>query len=596
MNIKIICVALLLLIPMLGCGSGGGGDNEDRSSEAVQTADNGELILPGHPYFPLSKEMAWYYDAQSGPVTVDKQTISGVKAFSMLQVDGSKEYFVSDDTAIGLFGYYLPVVDIKNVGTFSVDIHFDQRVNIYNNDTPKRLSVGTSVKATATLSSTANESEKQVQNIDASISFQYAGDEEVTAPYGTFNTKRIVYSVLLSVMIDGEKISVPLSVTLWIAEGVGTVKRLSNGITSALTDLAINDIDRDGVTDAIDAFPQDPNESVDTDKDGVGNNSDADDDNDQVEDGDDPDPLDSDIPQTEKPDDTSGETLPTPVTGSIDPLDHPNRSRFTLSPYVTDSVNKNIIAGTWMLVGHVIENSPVSDEDSTDPAAIEVDERYFRRVIVIKSNNAIDFCEGYEGDSEQFKLDGQKAEIGDSYKYMLEMKSPGRWEGTPSVSDNDPEFISVTGTVGMVKISDSLSPTLGELNLVSSENEPSQESQSLPINCFLDEEDSSQGIEDGDKITGNHHSLNIGFTLQGLRRYVELWTDSFSINGDAPIHYFEMMVDAEFSDQDFETNAPAGETASAGYNQLDADGISASFSGDGHEGTAEGSIVIEVPR
>lgn len=45
-----------------------------------------------------------------------------------------------------------------------------------------------------------------------------------------------------------------------------------------------NDQDCDKVPDDIDAFPQDPTESVDTDGDGLGNNADIDDDNDGVND------------------------------------------------------------------------------------------------------------------------------------------------------------------------------------------------------------------------------------------------------------------------------------------------------------------------
>jgi DNA/RNA endonuclease G (NUC1) len=45
-----------------------------------------------------------------------------------------------------------------------------------------------------------------------------------------------------------------------------------------------NDDDNDGAVDGQDAFPLDPNESVDTDRDGVGNNADPDDDNDGVAD------------------------------------------------------------------------------------------------------------------------------------------------------------------------------------------------------------------------------------------------------------------------------------------------------------------------
>ena len=52
------------------------------------------------------------------------------------------------------------------------------------------------------------------------------------------------------------------------------------------------DDDNDGVVDAMDAFPRDPTESVDTDHDGIGNNADPDDDNDGVVDASDAFPLD----------------------------------------------------------------------------------------------------------------------------------------------------------------------------------------------------------------------------------------------------------------------------------------------------------------
>ena len=55
------------------------------------------------------------------------------------------------------------------------------------------------------------------------------------------------------------------------------------------------DDDNDGVSNANDAFPQDPDESVDTDGDGTGNNADTDDDNDGVSDTDDACPLDDDV-------------------------------------------------------------------------------------------------------------------------------------------------------------------------------------------------------------------------------------------------------------------------------------------------------------
>lgn len=54
--------------------------------------------------------------------------------------------------------------------------------------------------------------------------------------------------------------------------------------TTVLQLTGLADADGDGVEDSIDAFPNDPSESIDTDNDGIGNNADPDDDNDGVSD------------------------------------------------------------------------------------------------------------------------------------------------------------------------------------------------------------------------------------------------------------------------------------------------------------------------
>ncbi|TMP39002.1 PQQ-binding-like beta-propeller repeat protein [Pseudoalteromonas rubra] len=59
-----------------------------------------------------------------------------------------------------------------------------------------------------------------------------------------------------------------------------------------IADNTDTDDDNDGVEDTLDAFPLDAKESVDTDADGIGNNADNDDDNDGVEDANDAFPLD----------------------------------------------------------------------------------------------------------------------------------------------------------------------------------------------------------------------------------------------------------------------------------------------------------------
>ena len=59
-----------------------------------------------------------------------------------------------------------------------------------------------------------------------------------------------------------------------------TTAAVTQNCTVTATFARLSDSDGDGVSDADDAFPDDPNESVDTDGDGVGNNADTDDDGD----------------------------------------------------------------------------------------------------------------------------------------------------------------------------------------------------------------------------------------------------------------------------------------------------------------------------
>jgi len=80
----------------------------------------------------------------------------------------------------------------------------------------------------------------------------------------------------------------------------GIVITVSDGLASAslppfslLVASSSVDSDGDGVIDSEDAFPNDPNETLDTDLDGIGNNADSDDDNDGVADQQDGYPLDA---------------------------------------------------------------------------------------------------------------------------------------------------------------------------------------------------------------------------------------------------------------------------------------------------------------
>ena len=82
-------------------------------------------------------------------------------------------------------------------------------------------------------------------------------------------------------------------------DGVWRIDRVAGSTevptSGGLVDTGEGDDDDDGVANANDAFPQDPDESVDTDGDGIGNNADTDDDNDGVPDTDDACPLVDDV-------------------------------------------------------------------------------------------------------------------------------------------------------------------------------------------------------------------------------------------------------------------------------------------------------------
>lgn len=63
------------------------------------------------------------------------------------------------------------------------------------------------------------------------------------------------------------------------------------GVATLIVSDPATDADGDGVINTLDAFPNDPAETIDTDGDGIGNNADPDDDNDGILDAQDPTPL-----------------------------------------------------------------------------------------------------------------------------------------------------------------------------------------------------------------------------------------------------------------------------------------------------------------
>jgi beta-glucanase (GH16 family) len=101
------------------------------------------------------------------------------------------------------------------------------------------------------------------------------------------------FFLLLNVAIEKEEIT---SNSLNISKMEVDYIRVYHHETNELLwsdEFGANDSDDDGVADDIDAFPNDPTETIDTDSDGIGNNADTDDDGDGAADSNDAFPLDS---------------------------------------------------------------------------------------------------------------------------------------------------------------------------------------------------------------------------------------------------------------------------------------------------------------
>ena len=108
-----------------------------------------------------------------------------------------------------------------------------------------------------------------------------------------------------------------------------------------LGDVCDEDIDGDGVANSADALPLNPNETIDTDGDGEGNNSDTDDDNDSVDDNSDAFPLDN-LEAFDKDDDGVGDNAD----------NCPNNSNENQSDFDTDGI------------GDICDETPNGDYDN----------------------------------------------------------------------------------------------------------------------------------------------------------------------------------------------------------------------------------------
>ena len=158
---------------------------------------------------------------------------------------------------------------------------FEYRISVTNVDTPETLGlVATGVTVMADLDPTVT-----MTSLDSDHGSCSADDRTITCTLGTLN-KNEAALITVGVVTDGMRTEEgPLEFAA-MAHGdqpdPTTVNIGAREITVLLN--PDGDADADGVPNGQDAFPNDPNESVDTDGDGIGNNADLDDDGDALPD------------------------------------------------------------------------------------------------------------------------------------------------------------------------------------------------------------------------------------------------------------------------------------------------------------------------
>ncbi|UCD77726.1 MAG: hypothetical protein JSW26_20260, partial [Desulfobacterales bacterium] len=176
--------------------------------------------------------------------------------------------------------------------TFEVDVAGSYTVQLIVNDgtdnsTPDTVTIGTTnsapvsnagadqiVEESTTVLLSGSGSTDPDQNI-AGFAWEQTGGSAVTL---STPDKSETTFVAPQVLTNGEKLTFKLTVT-----DAGSLSDVDTCAVEITKPPAV-DSDGDGVPDDQDAFPLDPNETMDTDGDGLGNNTDEDDDNDGMPD------------------------------------------------------------------------------------------------------------------------------------------------------------------------------------------------------------------------------------------------------------------------------------------------------------------------
>ena len=284
-------VLVFLLLTLTACGGGGGGDGGSNAN-----VKEGKEI---NPYLVPDKNSTFYYNNESSGVKFLDPIVADNSLLDVLVYPtGGKEYYFTDKEQIALKGFYSPYIPISNVGNFSADFMFNDKLVLWKEGS----AIGSSQKI-----NTSGSSYISPKYGRRTVSFEgtstYHGVRPVTLTYGTFEAIGVSYEISAHLTVDENTFYIQRHGEMLLVEGIGIVARSENGVPFFLTNYEGKDSDADGVFDIFDKFPNDADEHIDTDSDGIGNNEDTDDDGDGIDDLNDGFPL---IPAA--PDDSDGDS------------------------------------------------------------------------------------------------------------------------------------------------------------------------------------------------------------------------------------------------------------------------------------------------
>lgn len=272
-------------ISLVACGGGG-------SAGSVALPVGSTEVDWDEALFPTTSDLRWSYIGGSGLVSaidISEEYGTGVVAYS--HKNAGVERYKSNDSGLYYHGFVSTDILVSGLGRYLVNFKLPTGLNLVVSEQSK-VYRGT---GTAYIRKQNSSDSGADYEVDYQLTTYRLSDEEVTVPFGTFQTKRLRFQLTTTAQISGNNVTASFSNELWLAKNIGVVKRIENNNGLLLSHYQGDDGDGDGIMDRLDEFPDNPLEASDTDGDGIGNNADNDDDNDGTLDELDDAPLDAKV-------------------------------------------------------------------------------------------------------------------------------------------------------------------------------------------------------------------------------------------------------------------------------------------------------------